>query len=162
LVISACKMAKSHNMKIALDLSSYNVVESKLSDFKEVVEEYIDIVFANEEEAKAFTGASPVVALNLLSELCEVAVVKTGSQGSLIKKGDELIKVKAHPVNCKDTTGAGDLYAAGFLFGYSNGLDMEKCGLIGSLVAGKVVENVGARISIDNWDIIRHTIKNLV
>ncbi len=162
LVVSACKIAKDLNMKIALDLSSYNVVELKLADFKEIVEDYIDIVFANEEEAKAFTGKSPAEALNIISGMCEVAVVKTGSEGSIIKKGDELIKVKAHPVNCKDTTGAGDLYAAGFLFGYSNDLDIETCGLIGSLVAGKVVEHIGARISIDSWDMISQTIRNIM
>lgn len=162
LVVSACKMAKDLNMKIALDLSSYNVVELKLADFHEIVNDYIDIVFANEEEAKAFTGKSPAEALNLISDMCEVAVVKTGSEGSIIKRGDNLIKVKAHEVNCKDTTGAGDLYAAGFLYGYLTGLDIEKCGRIGSLVAGKVVENIGAKISTDGWEKIRHSLKDIL
>jgi sugar/nucleoside kinase (ribokinase family) len=158
LVESACKIAKKQKMKIALDLASYNVVESRLDDFKEVIDKYIDIVFANEEEAKSFTGKTVPESINIISELCEIAVVKSGADGSWIKKGDELIKINALPVNCKDTTGAGDLYAAGFLYGYSNNYDLQKCGNIGSLLAGKVVEIVGARIYKETWDAISNEI----
>jgi sugar/nucleoside kinase (ribokinase family) len=158
LVESACKIAKKQKMKIALDLASYNVVESRLDDFKEVIDKYVDIVFANEEEAKSFTGKTVLESINIISELCEIAVVKAGADGSWIKKGDELSKINALPVNCKDTTGAGDLYAAGFLYGYSNNYDLQKCGNIGSLLAGKVVEIVGARIYRETWDAISNEI----
>ena len=67
-------------MKIALDLASYNVVESNLADFKEIIEKYVDIVFANEEEAKSFTGYGPEEALTYFQKFCEVAVVKIGSR----------------------------------------------------------------------------------
>lgn len=162
LVEMACQIAKEKKMRIALDLASYNVVESKLADFKEIVEKYVDIVFANEEEARAFTGSTPQEALNFISKICEVAIVKAGADGSWIKRGDEIIKVGALPVNCKDTTGAGDLYASGFLYGYANNLDLEKCGLLGSLTAGKVIGIVGARMDEDKWDDIKKSIEEII
>jgi sugar/nucleoside kinase (ribokinase family) len=162
LVETACQIAKEKKMKIALDLASYNVVESRLDDFKEIVEKYVDIVFANEEEARSFTGMGTEDALNFISQFCEVAVIKVGSEGSWIKRRDKIIKVGPHPVNCKDTTGAGDLYASGFLYGYSKNFDLEKCGLLGSLTAGKVIEIVGARMDEDRWDDIKRTIDKFI
>ncbi|MFA5818601.1 MAG: adenosine kinase [Bacteroidales bacterium] len=162
LVETSCQIAKEKKMKIALDLASYNVVESRLDDFKEIVEKYVDIVFANEEEARSFTGMGTEDALNSISQFCEVAVIKVGSEGSWIKRGDKIIKVGPHPVNCKDTTGAGDLYASGFLYGYSKNFDLEKCGLLGSLTAGKVIEIVGARMDEDRWDEIKKNIDKFI
>jgi sugar/nucleoside kinase (ribokinase family) len=138
------------------------VVESRLVDFKEIVEKYVDIVFANEDEARSFTGMGPEDALNSISQFCEIAVIKVGSEGSWIKRGDEIIKVGSHPVNCKDTTGAGDLYASGFLYGYSNNFDLKKCGLLGSLTAGKVIEIVGARMDEGRWNEIKKSIDKFI
>jgi len=158
LVETACKIAKSLKMTIALDLASYNVVEANLRAFKEIIEKYVDIVFANEEEAKAFTGLDPQTALFSLSDLCETAVVKLGSEGSWLKKGEEVIKIGTIPVNCKDTTGAGDLYASGFLYGVAMNESLEKCGLYGALLSGKVIEIHGARLDNPRWDEIRKLI----
>jgi sugar/nucleoside kinase (ribokinase family) len=155
---AACRLAKNENMKIALDLASYNVVESNLTDFKEIVEKYVDIVFANEEEAKAFTSLDPEEALFELSRICEVAVVKVGSGGSWIKGGEEIIKIGAIPALVKDTTGAGDMYAAGFLYGYAINKNLEVCGRYGSLMAGKVIEILGARMDHNRW----HDIKIMI
>jgi sugar/nucleoside kinase (ribokinase family) len=162
LVETACRFAKENKMKIALDLASYNVVEAQIDDFREIIEKYIDIVFANEEEAKAFTGLTPEGALNLISQSCEIAIIKIGKDGSLIKRGDEIVKIGTDKVDLKDTTGAGDLYASGFLFGYANGLDMEKCGLIGSLMAGKVIEIIGARMHESRFKEISIAIKEIL
>jgi sugar/nucleoside kinase (ribokinase family) len=161
LVETACKMAKEQNMKIALDLASYNVVESNLADFKEIAEKYVDILFANEEEAKAYTGAGPEEALDALSQVCDIVVVKAGSEGSWIKRGPEIIKIGTDKVNLKDTTGAGDLYAAGFLYGYSMDKNLEICGLYGSLMAGKVIEVVGAKMNSEIWNEIKARISEL-
>lgn len=161
LVETACRMAKDNKMKVALDLASYNVVEAKLDDFKEIIEKYVDLLFANEEEARSFTGFGPEKALNSLSQLCEVAVVKVGSEGSWIKRGEEILKIGAGKVNVKDTTGAGDLYASGFLYGYANGLNLEKCGLIGSLMAGKVIEIIGARMDDSMFDEIKEAVNGI-
>jgi sugar/nucleoside kinase (ribokinase family) len=159
LVERTCILAKSNNMKIALDLSSYNVVDAKLEDFKEIIEKYVDIVFANEEEAKSFTGEAPMEAINIVSESCEIAVIKVGKDGSLVKRGEEIIKIGTIPVQCVDTTGAGDLYASGFLYGYARDLSLEKCGLFGSLLAGHVIEIVGARMDEHRWKKIMGILK---
>lgn len=155
LVETACRLAKEQDMKIALDLASYNVVDARLADFKEIVEKYVDIVFANEEEARSYTGMEPWEALNSISQFCEVAVIKVGSGGSIIKRGEEIIKVDAAKVNLKDTTGAGDLYAAGFLYGYSRSESLDICGQYGSVLAGHVIEIVGARMDHEKWEKIR-------
>jgi sugar/nucleoside kinase (ribokinase family) len=81
LVERACILAKENKMKIALDLASYNVVDAKLGDFKEIIEKYVDIVFANEDEAKSFTGLNPYEALSTISQLCDVVVIKVGKEG---------------------------------------------------------------------------------
>ena len=155
---AACRFARENKMLIALDLSSYNVVEGFLDQFKEIVEKYVDILFANEQEAKAFTGLEPEKALTVLSELSEIVILKVGAEGSLVKSKDELIKVSAFPVNCIDTTGAGDLYAAGFLYGFARDLNLEKCGILGSLMAGKVIEIVGARMDKEKFNEIKNEI----
>jgi sugar/nucleoside kinase (ribokinase family) len=159
LVEGACRFAKKNNMKIALDLASYNVVDAKLADFREIIEKYVDIVFANEEEAKSFTGLAPLDALNAISELCDIAVIKVGGEGSLVKRGDEIIKIGTLQVNCIDTTGAGDLYASGFLYGYAKGLSLDLCGQYGSVLAGHVIEIVGARMDEHRWKKIMAMLK---
>lgn len=151
LVEQACRMAKKNDMCVALDLASYNVVTQLLPSFETIIRDYVDIVFANEDEARAFTGMEPREALDEIAAKCEIAVVKTGSDGSWIKRGEEVIKVDALKVEAIDTTGAGDLYAAGFLYGFSNGFSLDKCGIFGSILAGKVIEVIGARMPGDKW-----------
>jgi sugar/nucleoside kinase (ribokinase family) len=155
LVERACQIAKSKGMKVALDLASYNVVEAKLDDFRDLIEKYADIIFANEEEARAFTAMEPEFALKQIAEVSEIAVVKVGKEGSWIKRGEEILKVGTMEVNCIDTTGAGDLYASGFLFGYANDLSLDNCGLLGSLLAGHVISITGARMDDQMWEDIR-------
>ncbi len=162
LVEEACKIAKSKKMKVALDLASYNVVEAKLQDFRDIVENYIDIIFANEEEARAFTGKAPEEALYILSEMCDIAVVKTGSEGSIIKRGEEIIKIGTIKVTPLDTTGAGDLYASGFLYGYAMDYSLEICGLFGSVLAGNVIETIGAKMTTVTWSGIKKRIDKIV
>ena len=146
LVEQACRMAKKYNMCIAIDLASFNVVADMLPNFRHIIEKYADIVFANEDEARAFTGLDPREAVEEISKKCSIAIVKVGAGGSWIKRGDEIIRVDALKVNTVDTTGAGDLYAAGFLYGFSHGFSLDKCGIFGSILAGKVIEVVGARM----------------
>lgn len=161
LVEQACRLAKANNMCVALDLASFNVVNDMRPAFDKIVTEYVDIIFANEEEARAFTGLGPLEALDEMSKKCHIAVVKTGPDGSWIKRGDEVIKVDALKVKAVDTTGAGDLYAAGFLYGFSNGFSLDKCGLFGSILAGKVIEIVGARMPEEKWTEAKAMIKEV-
>jgi len=161
LVEQACQLAKANNMCVALDLASFNVVNDMRPAFDKIVTEYVDIIFANEEEARAFTGLGPLEALDEMSKKCHIAVVKTGPDGSWIKRGEEVIKVDALKVKAVDTTGAGDLYAAGFLYGFSNGFSLDKCGLFGSILAGKVIEIVGARMPEEKWTEAKAMIKEV-
>jgi len=162
LVLKASEMARKAGLTIALDLASFNVVEENLDFLKHIVEEYVDIIFANEEEAKAFTGVEPEKAIDVLGNMCDIAIVKIGKNGSLIKYNDAVILVDAIGTECIDTTGAGDLYAAGFLYGFSKGLPMEVCGKIASIVAGKVITVYGARMDQSLWNVILDDVKKLL
>jgi sugar/nucleoside kinase (ribokinase family) len=162
LVEKACRMARDNNMEVALDLASYNVVNAKIDDFRDIVSRYVDIIFANEEEARSFTGLDPEQALKKLAEQSNIAVVKIGKEGSLVKRKEEVIKISSLTVDCKDTTGAGDLYAAGFLYGYAYNLPLDKCGALGSLLAANVIEFIGARIPDNKWPKIREQVLSIV
>jgi len=152
------KIAKDNGLEISLDLASYNVVEDNLEFLKKMVEQYVDIVFANEEEAKAFTGLEPEDALNELAKVTKVAVVKVGSKGSMIKTNNETTYVDVEPTEVVDTTGAGDLYAAGFLYGYVNNMSDDKSGKIGAMLASKVIADYGAKINEADWAEIKSKI----
>lgn len=151
LIESIVKTAHGAGLKVAVDLSSYNIVAHNLDFLKSLVSRYVDIVFANEEEALAFTGLEPLQALEAISTMCEVAVVKTGRHGSLVKEGDKVYHILPVPTKAVDTTGAGDSYAAGFLYGLTRGLGLQKCGEIASLVSSKAVETMGAKIPSESW-----------
>ena len=152
------KTAKNNGLIISIDLASYNVVEDNLEFLRKMVTSYVDIVFANEEEAKAFTGKEPVDALNEISKITDIAIVKTGRKGSIIKQGNSIVEVAVQEIVPVDTTGAGDLYAAGFLYGIVNDYSLKKAGETGSLLASKVIENIGAKISDENWTKVRKEI----
>ncbi|MEA1898305.1 MAG: adenosine kinase [Bacteroidota bacterium] len=151
LVTEAIMMAKEEGAKISIDMASYNIVEENLEFLKKIISEHVDIVFANEEEAKSLTGKNPEEALNEISEMCDIAVVKIGSKGSLIKHKGNIYKVGVIKANSKDTTGAGDLYASGFLYGLLKGYSLDKCGQIGALLSGKVIEVIGAKMDHARW-----------
>jgi sugar/nucleoside kinase (ribokinase family) len=153
LMESALEITKQCGMTASIDLASYNVVETNLDFLKKIIARYKPVIFANEEEARAFTGLSdPHRSLDVLSSLSNTAIVKIGAKGSLICHEKRKYAVSSIPVDCIDTTGAGDLYAAGYLFGYVNDLAPGKCGRIGSLLAGKVIEEAGAKISQASWE----------
>jgi sugar/nucleoside kinase (ribokinase family) len=162
LIETAVKIAKEHHVKVCLDLASFNVVEQNIEFLKEIVLGYVDIVFANEEEAKAFTGQAPEEAIHIIAEMCDIAVVKTGAKGSLIKQGGKLHRIS--PIKCSpsDTTGAGDAYSAGFLYGLALGLPLDKCGAIGSLLSGRVIEVIGAKMNETTWKQIKADIESIV
>jgi sugar/nucleoside kinase (ribokinase family) len=155
---TACRLAKETSMTVALDLASYNVVEHNLSSFRKIIEDYVDILFANELEAKAYTGFESGRALSALSEQVGIAVLKTGAYGSMVMNKGNLFRINPFPVICNDTTGAGDLYASGFLYGFARGLHLNTCGRIGSLLAGKVIEIIGARMNNMTFAAIREEI----
>lgn len=151
LIRRAIVLAKEAGAKIILDLASYNVVEGNLAFLQEIIPEYVDILFANEEEAFAFTSQKAEEAVAVLASLVEIAIVKEGASGSWIQQGCDKLHVPALKVNCVDTTGAGDLYAAGFLYGLLSGKSLYASGEYGTLLAGHVIQGVGAKIKEDVW-----------
>ena len=154
LIEQAAATAKKCGLKVAIDLASFNVVAENLEFLRRLVREYVDIVFANEDEAKTFTcEGNPVNALQQISEMCELAVVKIGTKGALIKQGSEVVHVGIMAAAKRvDTTGAGDFYAAGFMAGLYEGLTLRQCGTIGAIAAGKVIEVVGTTFGEEAWE----------
>lgn len=162
LIENALKKAKLDGLKVSLDLASFNVVEDNREFLHEMAIKYVDILFANEEEAKAFTsGLEDDEALNYMSQMCEIAILKKGAKGSLIRQFEETFKVEVVTANSIDTTGAGDLYAAGFLYGLINALSIQKCGQIGALMAAKVIEVIGPKMDDTRWTLIREEIEKI-
>lgn len=161
LIRKATSVAKSLGMKISLDLASYNVVEANLEFLQEITKEYVDILFANEEEGKSFTGLTGNEALASMAKMVDIAVYKQGKSGSIIQNGTKIYSANAIEANAIDTTGAGDLYAAGFLFGLIKGYSLDKCGAIGSLTSGKVVEVIGPKLEELKWKKILNSITTL-
>jgi sugar/nucleoside kinase (ribokinase family) len=155
LILRAVQLAKKAGLKVALDLASYNVVEGNLDFLNKIIDSYVDIVFANEEEAKALTGLQPEEALESIADRVEIAVVKVGERGALARCGTERVVVPAIEANCIDTTGAGDLFAAGFIYGMSTGRSLEDCTRFGTITAGKVIEAMGPKMSNASWDAVR-------
>lgn len=157
LIETALKLAKQAGLKVSLDLASYNVVEDNLDFLRRISSEYVDIIFANEEEAKSFTGESPNAAARIIAgEYCEIAVVKKGKDGSVICRGSEEYEIAPmKDVVAVDTTGAGDLYASGFLYGLANNLPLNICGEYGASVSGNIVQVVGTKMDEQTWNTIR-------
>jgi sugar/nucleoside kinase (ribokinase family) len=155
LIEKAVRLAKRNKLIVSLDLASYNVVEENRDFLKAIIEEYVDIVFANEDEARTFTGLEPEAAVSALAKDCSVAVVKIGEKGSYVMQGENLLHIPAIKAKCIDTTGAGDLYAAGFLYGLVNGKSLSACGQYGSLMAGNVIEVIGAKMDAGRWEEIK-------
>ena len=128
-----------------------------------LIVKYVDIVFANESEALAYTGKAPHEALEEIASKCSIAVVKTGKEGSLVKKGTEVIQLLSCPVdNVLDTTGAGDFYAAGFMYGLTCGYSLEKCVQISTILATAVIQEVGTTLPAKKWDEIKLNIESLL
>lgn len=152
LIRKAVELAHDAGCIISLDMASYNVVESNNAFLHDIIDRYVDIVFANETEAKAFTKLpDPKKSLEEISTHCKIAVVKVGKDGSWVRSGDEEYKIPAWPAEPVDATGAGDTYAAGFLYAHSLGMPLKVCGEIGSIIAAKVVEVIGTKIDVNRW-----------
>jgi sugar/nucleoside kinase (ribokinase family) len=147
----AAKLAKAAGAKVALTLSDPFCVDRHRDDFRKLVKEDADIVFANEKEI------TTLYEMNTFEEAadaaladCEMAVLTRSEAGSVIVGGGETTEVPAHPVSeVVDATGAGDLYAAGFLFGLTRDLPIETCGRLGSLAAAEVISHIGARPEVN-------------
>ena len=147
---TALKAAKDAGRKTALTLSDGFCVDRHREEFLQLIRSGIDILFANEAEIKSLyqTDSFEVAAENARKD-AKLAVLTRSGKGSEIHCGDKTISIPAYPVEkVVDTTGAGDLYAAGFLFGYARGLDLEIAGKLASLAASEIISHIGARPSV--------------
>lgn len=157
LMAAVLKAARDAGAKISLDLASFNVVEESRDLLNQIVADYIDILIANEDEAFAYTGIrDEEQSLEALAKETEIAVLKTGPRGSLIRGGGETARIeRVGDGSAVDTTGAGDLWAAGFLYGIVSGYSLSRSGALGSACGHAVCQTVGARIDEHGWQRIR-------
>ena len=161
LIKASLSAAKKAGAKIALDLASYTVVAESKALLEHLVEVYVDILIANEDEAEAYTGHSDERrALEALAAKADIAVLKIGSRGSCVTHaGETIVVTPMGDGSALDTTGAGDLWAAGFLFGLVNGYSIEQCGRLGSACGYEVCQVIGANIPADGWARIKKLLK---
>ncbi len=141
----AMDVAKRAGTLISIDLADPGLIERASSVLNRVVDDYADIVFVNEDEAFKFTGFKEQEALDALAKRTAFAAVKLGDRGSLIKTGGKSFVIPSYSVNVVNTNGAGDMYAAGIIYGITRGFSPELSGKIGSYAASLVVASTGAR-----------------
>jgi sugar/nucleoside kinase (ribokinase family) len=163
LIETAMQMAKAAGLTVALDLASYNVVEADREFIQTLVDNYVDILFANEEEAIALTGKTPGEAIHEIAAKMQIVVIKEGAKGSWVKNKEMFVHIpvykEIHPV---DTTAAGDYYAAGFFYGMVIGVNIEKCARLGTLLSYYIIQVVGTKLSEETWNEIREKIKEII
>lgn len=162
LVRSVLQTAKKAGLKVALDLSNFNIVNAFRELLEDLIPQYVDILFSNESEAEAFTGVKAEEAVKKLSAMTDVAMVTLGPRGALVGSSGEVVRVSAEGGKPKDTTGAGDNFAAGFLYGQSVGATLEQSARIGSMLSGHVIDIVGPHIPGDKWEQIKLKVKSIL
>ncbi|MGI8754557.1 MAG: adenosine kinase [Acidimicrobiales bacterium] len=144
---TAAAAAHGAGRRVALTLSDGFCVDRHRADFVELVTTGVDILFANEDEiTKLYEVDTFDEGIDAVRGSCEIAAVTRGAKGSMIVTADEVASIDAHPVpRLVDTTGAGDLYASGFLFGLTTGRPLDECGQLGSIAASAVIGHMGPR-----------------
>jgi len=154
LILACLQAAKEAGALISLDLASFTVVEANRQILREIIGSYVSIVIANDDEARAYTGlADESRALARLASQAPLAVVKIGKRGSLISHEGRVSRIGIVGTGAAvDTTGAGDLWAAGFLYGLAHGLPIEKAGMLGAACGGEVCQVIGAHIPDEGWN----------
>ncbi|MDH4122141.1 MAG: adenosine kinase [Deltaproteobacteria bacterium] len=147
----AMNTAQGSSIPVVMSLSDPFCVNRHTEDFRRILRDHAAFVFANQEEAAALTGKTdPKQAMKDLRSLTEGAVITLGAQGALISQGEITLQVPAFPVaQVVDTTGAGDAFAAGFLYGLSKGAGLESCGKLGACFASRVIARMGPRLEGD-------------
>lgn len=147
----AMELAKKYGALISFDLGSFEVVETYNSLLKELISEFVDITFANEEETYALTGFYPEEGCKAIQKISPVAVVMIGEKGCWVADKSCIAQCPTVPVVPVDTTGAGDLFASGFLHGYLSEKKLEECARWGCATAKAVVQVIGAEVPQQNW-----------
>ncbi|MEZ5991794.1 MAG: adenosine kinase [Planctomycetota bacterium] len=158
--IKAAEIAHAANKKVSLTLSDKFCVDRHRAEFLDLVHGHIDILFANEQEICAlYEVATFDEAVEAVRGKCDVAVLTRSEKGAVVVTPDETISVSAQPIEkVEDTTGAGDLFAAGFLYGYTHGKSLDESGKIASICAAEIISHVGARPEANLSELVaKHT-----
>lgn len=145
--LTAIELAKKNNVKVAFTVSDPFLIQYHKDEFRELIEGPVDLVFCNLEEARALTGKHDAIdCAHYLHDHAENVALTLGADGSLLMHDGKTIPIEGASVDAKDTTGAGDMYAAGILYGITNGLTWKQSGHLASHAAGLVVSQMGARL----------------
>jgi sugar/nucleoside kinase (ribokinase family) len=155
-IYGAIKTAKSSGALISFDVADPFVVKHHREDFIKLIEEDADIVFANREEAKCLYHSSPEEAAGRIAQTGSTAVIKLGADGAMVQRGDHSFLVDPIETEVIDTTAAGDMFAAGFLYGLIKNQPLEKSGYFAALLASDVISRLGARVSAESILKIKH------
>ena len=152
----AIGLAREAGQRVALSLSDPFCVDRHREDFLRLVDEDVNVLFANEAEIISLLEVGSFEeAVDGMHRRCDVVALTRGPRGSVVLSDGLKVEVPAEPVDqVVDTTGAGDLYAAGFLYGLTHGADVERCGRLGSLAAAEVISHMGARPQVSLADLI--------
>lgn len=145
-VLHAVEHAKTSGTKISFDVADPFMVRQFANEYRELIPG-TDLVFANAQEASELYQSTPEEAGRTIAKTGATAVIKLGAKGAKIFKGDQVIPVEVVPTEVVDTTAAGDMFAGGFLFGYTQGAPLATCGKLASLLASDVISRVGATLS---------------
>jgi len=145
--LKAIALAKANGVKVALTISDPFLIDICRDQFQQLIEGPVDLLFCNEEEAKALTGLDdPIACAHAIHKHCENVALTLGRKGSIIMHEGEAFPIEGVEVKAIDTTGAGDMYAAGVLYGITNGLTWQQAGHLGSHAAAQIVSRLGARL----------------
>ena len=155
----AMEYAKAAGAKISLDLASFEIVRTFKERYQGLLRDYVDILFANEDESHELTGLAEEDSCDALAELCEVSVVLMGKDGCWVRRGNDKVRCPAYCVEPIDTTGAGDLFASGFLHGYLQNKSLQECAHYGALAGAAVVQVLGAEVPAERWPGILENLK---
>lgn len=156
-ILKACELAHKHNREVAFSVSDTYCVKRYRENMLQLIKEHVNILFANEEEIKAlFETDDFYEALDAVKSIVHIAAITRDSRGSVVVRGREKIFVEAEQIeNVVDSTGAGDLYASGFLYGLVQRRSLGTCAIIGSIAASEIIGHYGARPEISLRGLVR-------
>ena len=158
-LLYACELAHKHNRNVAFSVADTSSVKTHRAEMKKFIGKYVDVLFANEEELmELFEEKDFYKCLDLIKPMVEISAITRDSRGSVVVHGREKIFVEAEQMEKEvvDSTGAGDLYASGFLYGMVKGRSLGTCAVIGSIVASEVITHYGARPEVSLRGLVRN------
>jgi sugar/nucleoside kinase (ribokinase family) len=162
LLHQAMEMAKEAGAKISLDLGSHEIVQMHRETILNLLERYVDIVFANRLEVELLTQLSPEKATAYLRDLCSTVVILLDKEGCIVAQDTTVVKMPAHPVETLvDTTGAGDIFASGFLHGYLLDRPLEECARYGVLAGAAIIQVHGVEMPHEAWKELHSKMKDM-